>query len=118
MVIASAVLSLIAARGPAVPGIPTRDSTAFAGGHVRQPGSPAAWRHHQHTGFGFGDSGITDFQRPCDRPQGPVFRASTSALTAAMRARMTGVSWYPGCPVPLTSGSATGALTTPLTEAS
>ena len=34
-------------------------------------------------------------------PPRPVFRASTSALTAAMRARMTGVSWYPGCPVPL-----------------
>ena len=34
-------------------------------------------------------------------PPGPVFRASTSALTAVMRARMTGVSWYPGCPVPL-----------------
>jgi hypothetical protein len=31
----------------------------------------------------------------------PVFRASTSALTAAMRTRMTGVSWHPGCPVSL-----------------
>ncbi len=32
---------------------------------------------------------------------GPVFQASTSALTAAMRSRMTGVSWHPGCPVGL-----------------
>jgi hypothetical protein len=32
---------------------------------------------------------------------GPVFTASTSILTAAMRARMTGVSWRPGCPVSL-----------------
>lgn len=30
---------------------------------------------------------------------GPVFRAGTAPLTAAMRARMTGVSWHPGCPV-------------------
>jgi hypothetical protein len=34
-------------------------------------------------------------------PPGPMFRAGTSALTAAMRARMTGVSWHPGCPVSL-----------------
>ena len=31
----------------------------------------------------------------------PTFQASTSALTAAMRDRMTGVSWQAGCPVPL-----------------
>ena len=36
-------------------------------------------------------------------PAGPVFQASTSVLTAAMRTRMTGVSWHPGCPVPLSS---------------
>jgi hypothetical protein len=36
-------------------------------------------------------------------PAGLVFQASTSALTAAMRTRMTGVSWHPGCPVPLSS---------------
>ena len=34
-------------------------------------------------------------------PAGTVFQASTSALTAAMRTRMTGVSWHPGCPVGL-----------------
>jgi hypothetical protein len=34
-------------------------------------------------------------------PAGPVFQASTSPLTAAMRTRMTGVSWQPGCPVGL-----------------
>ena len=34
-------------------------------------------------------------------PAGPVFQASTSALTAAMRTRMTGVSWHLGCPVGL-----------------
>jgi poly-gamma-glutamate synthesis protein (capsule biosynthesis protein) len=34
-------------------------------------------------------------------PAGPVFQASGSALTAAMRTLMTGVSWHPGCPVPL-----------------
>ena len=32
---------------------------------------------------------------------GPVFRAGTAPLTAAMRARMTGVSWHRGCPVAL-----------------
>jgi poly-gamma-glutamate synthesis protein (capsule biosynthesis protein) len=31
----------------------------------------------------------------------PVFQASNSALTAAMRSRMTGVSWHQGCPVTL-----------------
>ena len=36
-------------------------------------------------------------------PAGPVFQAGTSALTAAMRDRMTGVSWHPGCPVPLSA---------------
>lgn len=30
-----------------------------------------------------------------------MFQASTSALTEAMRVRMTGVSWHPGCPVSL-----------------
>jgi hypothetical protein len=34
-------------------------------------------------------------------PAGPLFQASTSALTTAMRNRMTGVSWHPGCPVGL-----------------
>jgi hypothetical protein len=32
---------------------------------------------------------------------GPAFRAGTAALTDAMRTRMTGVSWHPGCPVSL-----------------
>ena len=36
-------------------------------------------------------------------PPGVMFQASTSALTAAMRSRMTGVSWHPGCPVTLSS---------------
>ena len=36
-------------------------------------------------------------------PAGPVFQAGTSVLTAAMRNRMTGVSWHPGCPVPLSA---------------
>jgi D-alanyl-D-alanine carboxypeptidase-like protein len=40
---------------------------------------------------------------PVTAPSGPVFQASASALTAAMRARMTGMSWHPGCPVPLSS---------------
>jgi hypothetical protein len=35
-----------------------------------------------------------------DAPQA-VFHASISRLTPAMRARMTGVSWHPGCPVGL-----------------
>jgi D-alanyl-D-alanine carboxypeptidase len=38
---------------------------------------------------------------PVTGRSGPVFQASTSALSAAMRARMTGVSWHPGCPVSL-----------------
>jgi poly-gamma-glutamate synthesis protein (capsule biosynthesis protein) len=36
-------------------------------------------------------------------PPAAVFRASTSVLTAAMRTRMTGVSWHRGCPVGLSS---------------
>lgn len=32
---------------------------------------------------------------------GPVFRASATVLTPAMRAQMTGVSWHQGCPVGL-----------------
>jgi hypothetical protein len=38
---------------------------------------------------------------PAAAPPGPAFRASTLPLTAAMRARMTGVSWHQGCPVGL-----------------
>jgi hypothetical protein len=40
---------------------------------------------------------------PVTAPAGPVFQAGTSALTATMRDRMTGVSWHPGCPVPLSA---------------
>ena len=40
---------------------------------------------------------------PVTAPAGPVFQAGISALTAAMRNRMTGVSWHPGCPVPLSA---------------
>ena len=40
---------------------------------------------------------------PASARSGPVFQASTSALTVAMRTRMTGVSWHPGCPVPLSA---------------
>ena len=40
---------------------------------------------------------------PVTAPAGPVFQAGTSPLTAAMRTRMTGVSWHPGCPVPLSA---------------
>jgi hypothetical protein len=38
---------------------------------------------------------------PASKTPAPVFQASNSALTAAMRSRMTGVSWHPGCPVGL-----------------
>ena len=34
-------------------------------------------------------------------PPGVMFQGSTSALTAAMQSRMTGVSWHPGCPATL-----------------
>jgi hypothetical protein len=30
-----------------------------------------------------------------------AFQGTSSSLTAALRAKMTGVSWHPGCPVPL-----------------
>jgi hypothetical protein len=33
----------------------------------------------------------------------PVFESSVTALDAALRTSMTGVSWRPGCPVPLAS---------------
>ncbi len=38
---------------------------------------------------------------PVTAPAGSGFQASTSALTAAMQTRMTGVAWHPGCPVGL-----------------
>lgn len=38
---------------------------------------------------------------PPVRSSRPVFQASTAALTGAVRAQMTGVSWHPGCPVSL-----------------
>jgi hypothetical protein len=34
-------------------------------------------------------------------PSGPVFQAGAMPVTTAMRTRMTGVSWHPGCPVGL-----------------
>ena len=34
-------------------------------------------------------------------PPAPTFRSSVAALSPSMRARMTGVSWHPGCPVSL-----------------
>jgi hypothetical protein len=38
---------------------------------------------------------------PPSAPTAPVFRSSAAALSPSMRARMTGVSWHPGCPVSL-----------------
>ncbi len=38
---------------------------------------------------------------PITTPPGPVFQTSTSVLSPTTRAKMTGVSWHPGCPVSL-----------------
>lgn len=38
---------------------------------------------------------------PAAEAAGPAFHGSVAALSAAQRARMTGVSWHRGCPVPL-----------------
>jgi len=40
---------------------------------------------------------------PAVSPAPPAYRASISALPAAVAAEMTGVSWRPGCPVPLSA---------------
>ena len=102
VVLASAVLSMIAAgcggtRHPAAgtsrpsPGrmaaSPARPSPTS--GATTTPGSgPAA------TASPAPSASLTN-------SPGAVFQGSTSALTAAMRSRMTGVSWHPGCPVTL-----------------
>ena len=56
-------------------------------GHVRQPGSPAAWRHHAHTGFGSGDSGITDSQRPCSATISSVLGEQLAPLASEVNRR-------------------------------
>jgi D-alanyl-D-alanine carboxypeptidase-like protein len=33
--------------------------------------------------------------------RGPAFRGTTSTIGSSLRERMTGISWRPGCPVPL-----------------
>ena len=102
VVLASAVLSMIAAgcggtRHPAAgtsrpsPGrmaaSPARPSPTS--GATTTPGSgPAA------TASPAPSASLTN-------SPGAVFQGSTSAPSAAMRSRMTGVSWHPGCPVTL-----------------
>ncbi len=84
-----------------------------AGEHVASP-TPGLASHGTsarpvHPVPGAGTSGLAGSPTPAPAPAasgtatpaGPVFEASTSALTAAMRARMTGVSWRRGCPVSL-----------------
>ncbi len=51
-------------------------------------------------GSGSPGSGSPAPSSPAPAP-GPVFRTNATVLTAAMRARMTGVSWHRGCPVSL-----------------
>jgi hypothetical protein len=38
---------------------------------------------------------------PAPTPPAAAFRSSAATLSSSMRARMTGVSWHPGCPVSL-----------------
>jgi hypothetical protein len=43
----------------------------------------------------------TPAPRPPSAPAAPAFRSSAATLSPSMRARVTGVSWHPGCPVSL-----------------
>src|SRR5215475_7961452 len=44
---------------------------------------------------------VTPSRSAPSAPPGPAFRSSAATLSPSMRARMTGVSWHPGCPVSL-----------------
>ena len=97
----SAALSLVAAGCGGSPGIPHPATGALRPSSGSAPASPARSL----------PSGVTTAAPPAGTSPapssapaispGPVFQASTAVLTAAMRTRMTGVSWRPGCPVTL-----------------
>jgi D-alanyl-D-alanine carboxypeptidase-like protein len=97
---ASATLCLIAA-GCGSPGTRHPVTGAVPASSGSAPASPAA---PQPSGAATSPPPASATPVPSSAPPaspGPVFQASTSALTEAMRTRMTGVSWHPGCPVSL-----------------
>jgi hypothetical protein len=107
MLAASAIAGLIAAgcgTHPAAQPAPRGTSASQASppaGHsppapARSPGSTPARSPGSAPARASSPSPGASSPRP-----GPVFQASVTALTAAMRARMSGVSWHPGCPVSL-----------------
>jgi D-alanyl-D-alanine carboxypeptidase-like protein len=71
--------------------VPAPHSAPAGPGHPRPAG----------TTTGPGTAALGTASPPGSAPAAPAFHASTSVLTAQMRARMTGVSWRPGCPVGL-----------------
>jgi D-alanyl-D-alanine carboxypeptidase-like protein len=101
VVIAAAALGLCAAgcagSQPPASGTPR----ASPGGTSGSPARPLPAATTTTTEPAPGTAAPRTSSAPAATPAGPVFQASISDLTAAVRARMTGVSWHPGCPVSL-----------------
>jgi hypothetical protein len=103
VVIAATALSLFAAgcggTQPSAPG----DSRSSPGGTSAGPARSLPAATVTTRGPAPATAASQTPSAPVTAPAGPVFQAGTSALTAAMRNRMTGVSWHSGCPVPLSA---------------
>src|SRR5579872_3016889 len=84
---------------PSTPGV----SRPSPGGTSASPARPMPTASRSTPGSAPATGESRTPSAPVTVPPRPVFQASTSALTAAMRNRMTGVSWHPGCPVPLSA---------------
>jgi hypothetical protein len=108
---ASVALCLIAAGCGRSPGKPHPATGAAPGASHSASARPASPPPSGGTASTPSASGVVTSSAPASTPPvassappaspGPVFQASTSVLTEAMRTRMTGVSWHPGCPVSL-----------------
>jgi D-alanyl-D-alanine carboxypeptidase len=91
---AAMLLALGGCGGPAAPhgspAAPAPSPAAATSPSVPPPASPVP-------------SPAATPRRPAAPPSRPaaVFGSSVTALDAALRRSMTGVSWHPGCPVPL-----------------
>jgi hypothetical protein len=98
-VIIAAVLSLTAAGCGSDTSRPDTQVPSFSPGRASASPHPASTT----TAPGPGPSSAASRAPGASAaaPPGPVFRASALPLTAAVRARMTGVSWHQGCPVGL-----------------
>ena len=100
---ASVTLCLIAA-GCGSPGTQRPVTGAAPASSGSAPASTASPASPHPSGAATSSPSASEHPAPSSAPPaspGPVFQASTSALTEAMRTRMTGVSWHSGCPVSL-----------------